>query len=433
MTNHLFKPLFLLPLLLLLALGNPLQAAIQEINSIVAVVDNDIITRSELNQRVQTVLQQIRQQGAQQPPRELLERQVLERMIVEKLQLAQAREVGLQIDDEQLNAIIANIAGENNMSLTELRQTLAADGVPFAFFREQIRNEVLISRVRSNQVESRVDVSPTEVDTFLDAQQRQQGESSEYRLRHILVSLPSNASPEQLAEARARAEDLHRQLREGADFTNLAIAYSDGQQALEGGDLGWRRAGQLPTLFAEVVMAMQVGQVSEPIRSSNGFHLLLLADKRGEARHMVRQANARHILIRVSELVSDAQAQQRLERLRERLLSGASFAELARANSEDPGSAANGGELGWADPEIYVPEFRNTLRNLEDGEISQVFRSQFGWHIMQLQGWREHDGTDEARRNQAFQALRERKTEEAMQNWLRNLRDEAYVEYRLER
>ncbi|MBE0510199.1 MAG: peptidylprolyl isomerase SurA [Chromatiales bacterium] len=433
MTNHLFKPLFLLPLLLLLALGNPLQAAIQEINSIVAVVDNDIITRSELNQRVQTVLQQIRQQGAQQPPRELLERQVLERMIVEKLQLAQAREVGLQIDDEQLNAIIANIAGENNMSLTELRQTLATDGVPFAFFREQIRNEVLISRVRSNQVESRVDVSPTEVDTFLDAQQRQQGESSEYRLRHILVSLPSNASPEQLAEARARAEDLHRQLREGADFTNLAIAYSDGQQALEGGDLGWRRAGQLPTLFAEVVMAMQVGQVSEPIRSSNGFHLLLLADKRGEARHMVRQANARHILIRVSELVSDAQAQQRLERLRERLLSGASFAELARANSEDPGSAANGGELGWADPEIYVPEFRNTLRNLEDGEISQVFRSQFGWHIMQLQGWREHDGTDEARRNQAFQALRERKTEEAMQNWLRNLRDEAYVEYRLER
>jgi peptidyl-prolyl cis-trans isomerase SurA len=352
---------------------------------------------------------------------------------VEKLQLAQARELGLRIDDEQLNAIITNIARENNMSLTELRQTLAADGVSFAFFREQIRSEVLISRVRSNQVESGVHVSPTEVDSLLAAQQSQQGENSEYRLRHILVSLPSNASPEQIAEARTRAEDLHRQLREGADFANLAIGYSDGQQALEGGDLGWRRAGQLPTLFAEVVLAMQVGQISEPIRSSSGFHLLMLAEKRGEARHMVRQANARHILIRVSELVSDEEAQQRLGRLRERLLSGASFAELARTNSEDPGSAANGGELGWADPEIYVPEFRNTLRNLNDGEISQPFRSQFGWHIMQLQGWREHDGTDEARRNQAFQSLRERKTEEALQNWLRNLRDEAYVEYRLER
>ena len=430
MIRHL-ATLFLLPLLILLAW--PSHAAIQEINSIAAVVDDDIITRAELNQRLQDVYQQLRQQGGQLPPRELLERQVLERMIIEKLQLTQARQQGIQIDDEQLNDIIGNIAAENGLTLAQLRQALAADGVNFAFFREQIRNEVLISRVRTQQVENTIHVSPVEVDNFLARQPVDRDQDSEYRLHHILISLPGNASPEQIATSRDKANDLYRQLREGADFVNLAISYSDGQQALEGGDLGWRRAAQLPTLFADSVQAMQVGEISEPIRSSNGFHILMLADKRGEQRQIVQQVNARHILIRSSELVSDEEARQRLLRLRERLLSGSGFAELARANSEDPGSAANGGELGWADPEIYVQEFRNTLLDLEIGEISEPFQSPFGWHIMQVMGWREHDSTDESRRNQAFQALRQRKTEEAMQNWLRNLRDEAYVEYRLER
>lgn len=416
-----------------LLLAAPLHAAVQEINSIVAVVEDDVITRSELNQRVQDLSQQLRQQGTQLPSPALLERQILERMIIENLQLLRAKQLGIQVGDEQLNGIIANIARENGLTLEQLRQTLASDGVSFAFFREQIRNEVLISRVRSSQVENTVNVSPAEVDRFLEGQNQDQEQEQEYQLRHILVSLPSNASPEQIAEVGAKARDIHRQLVEGADFANMARSYSDGQQALEGGDLGWRRAAQLPTLFADIVLAMQVGQISEPIRSSNGFHILLLADKRGEERQMVRQVNARHILIRASELVSDEEARQRLLRLRERILGGADFAELARANSEDPGSAVKGGDLGWADPEIYVQEFRNTLMELPKGEISQPFQSQFGWHIMQVLDWREHDNTDEARRNQAFQSLRQRKTEEALQSWLRNLRDEAYVEYRLER
>lgn len=430
MTDKL-RTLFFLPLLLLFLTG-PSHAAIEEINSIVAVVDDDVITRVELNQRMQDLLQTLRQQGAQLPPRDLLERQLLERMIIEKLQLARAGQVGISVDDEQLNSIIANIAQENGLTISQLRQALAADGVSFAFFREQIRNEVMISQVRGSEVERRVHVSPAEVDSFL-AGQREQQQDNQYQLRHILISLPTDASPEQIAQSRAKAEDLFQQVRQGADFANLAISYSDGQQALEGGDLGWRSAGQLPSQFAETVFNLQVGEVSEPIRSSNGFHLLYLADIRGDDRHMVRQVNARHILIRSSELVSDEEARLRLERLRERLLGGADFAELARANSEDPGSASRGGELGWADPEIYVAEFRNTLMELDEGQISLPFSTQFGWHIMQLQGWREHDSTDEARRNQAFQSLRERKTEEELQNWLRNLRDEAYVEYRLER
>lgn len=429
MTKLLQKLFF--PSLLMWLFSLPLYASVQELNSIVAVVDNDVITRVELDQRVRDLGQQLRQQGAQLPPRQLLERQVLERMIVEMLQLSRAKQLGIQIDDEQLNGIIANIARENGLNITQLRQALEADGVSFAFFREQIRNEVVINRVRSNEVENRVNVSPAEVESFLAGQTMRQ--DYEYRLRHILISLPSNASPEEIAEVRDRASNILRQVQDGADFANLAISYSDGQQALEGGDLGWRRAGQLPSLFAEAVVQMSVGEVSEPIRSSNGFHLLLLEDRRGEQQHIVRQVNARHILIRSTELVSDQEAEQRLLRLRERILAGASFADLARANSEDPGSAANGGELGWADPEIYVAEFRSTLMNLEQNQISQPFRTQFGWHIMQVTGWREHDGTQETRRNQAFQALRQRKVEEDLQEWLRNLRDEAYVEIRLER
>ena len=431
MTHTLRNTIYLLSLLLL---AMPLHAAaIKEINSIVAVIDDDIITRIELDQRVAELSQQLRQRGTQLPPHELLERQVLERMIVEQLQLSRAKQQGIQIDDEQLNAILANIARENGITLAQLRQTLEGDGINFFQFREQVRSELIIGRVRTSEVENTIHISAAEVDSFLAAQQGETAEQSEYRLRHILVSLPGNATPEQISEARSKVSDIHRQLAEGSDFPHMAMSYSDGQQALEGGDLGWRRAGQLPTIFADTVVNMQVGQISEPIRSSNGFHILQLAEKRGEERHMVRQVSARHILIRTSELVSHEEAQLRLQRLRERILAGADFADLARANSEDPGSAANGGELGWADPEIYVQEFRNTLLELSEGEISQPFQSQFGWHLMQLHAWREHDNTAEIRRNQAFQALRQRKSEEALQNWLRNLRDEAYVEYRLER
>jgi peptidyl-prolyl cis-trans isomerase SurA len=421
----------LIPLLLLFS--SSLAAAVQELNGIAAVVDDDVITWIELNQRVESISQQLAQRNTPLPPREILERQILDRQILEHLQLKLAEQAGIQIDDESLNQIITNIARENGMSLEQFRGALARDGIEFAFFREQIRNEVIITRLRASQVDNRINVSPQEVDTFLEAQKGQQQRNTEFHLYHILIAVPGSASPDEVSEARSKAEQVLAELRQGADFQQMAVSYSSGQQALEGGDLGWRRAAQLPTLFAEKVLAMQPGQVSDLIRSSSGFHILKLAEKRGQERHIIRQVNARHILLTTSALVSSAEARIRLTRLRERILGGEDFAELARAHSEDPGSAAKGGELGWADPGIYVQEFQQALKSTREGAVSEPFKSQFGWHILQPLGWREHDNTEEALRNQAFQALRERKIEEETQNWLRRMRDEAYVEYRLER
>ncbi len=418
---------------LLLLLSTSLTAAVQELNGIAAVVDDDVITWNELNQRIETISQQLAQRKTPLPPRNILERQILDRLIIEHLQLKRAEQVGIQVDDESLNQVIENIARENKMSLVQFRNALSQDGMSFAFFREQIRNEITITRLRTSQVDNRVTVSPQEVDTFLEAQKGQLERNSEFHLFHILISVPGNASPEQLQTARDKAEQVMGKLRQGADFQQMAVSYSSGQQALEGGDLGWRRAGQLPTLFAEVVLSMQPGQVSDLVRSSSGFHILKLAEKRGQKRQIIRQVNARHILLKTTPLVSDSESRNRLSRLRERILGGADFAELARANSDDPGSAAKGGELGWADPGIYVQEFQEALNNTPVGAISQPFKSSFGWHIMQVQDWREHDNTEEALRNQAFQALRQRRIEEEQQDWLRRLRDEAYVEYRLER
>lgn len=418
---------------LLLLLSTTLSAAVQELNGIAAVVDDDVITWSELNQRVENISQQLTQKNTPLPPRSILERQILERLIIEQLQLKRAEQVGIQVDDESLNQVIANIARDNKLSLDQFRNTLAQDGIPFAFFREQIRNEIIMTRLRTNQVDNRVNVTPQEVEAFLETQKGQLERNTEFHLYHILIAVPGSASPEQVQEARAKAEQVLGKLRQGADFQQMAVSYSSGQQALEGGDLGWRRTAQLPTLFAEVVLTMQPGQLSELIRSSSGFHILKLAEKRGQERHIIRQVNARHILLKTNPLVSENEARNRLARLRERILGGEDFAELARAHSEDPGSAVKGGELGWADPGIYVQAFQDAVKNNPVGAISEPFKSQFGWHIMQVLGWRDYDNTEEALRNQAYQALRQRRIEEEQQDWLRRLRDEAYVEYRLER
>lgn len=421
----------LLPLLLLFSTS--LTAAVQELNGIAAVVDDDVITWSELSQRVESISKQLEEKNTPLPPRNILERQILERLIIEQLQLKRAEQAGIQVDDESLNQVIANIARDNKMSLEAFRKTLERDGISFAYFREQIRNEIIMSRLRTNQVDNRVNVTPQEVEAFLEAQKGQRQSNTEFHLYHILIAVPGSASPDEVKEARAKAERVLAELRQGADFQQMAVSYSSGQQALEGGDLGWRRAAQLPTLFAEKVLAMQPGQVSDLIRSSSGFHILKLSEKRGQERHIVRQVNARHILLKTNPLVSDAEARNRLSRLRERILGGEDFAELARAHSEDPGSAAKGGALGWADPGIYVPAFQEALKDTPKGAISEPFKSQFGWHILQVQDWRDYDDTEEAQRNQAYQALRQRKIEEEQQNWLRRLRDEAYVEIRLER
>lgn len=422
----------LFSLFIILTLATPLHAATREINGIAAVVNDDVITRNELEQRVDTLSKQLSAKGTRLPSREILKRQLLERMIVEKLQLDMAKKRGIQVADEQLNQIINDIAKRNGLNMKQFRAALKKDGIAFAGFREQIRNEVIVSRLKSNMVDSRVNVSPQEVETFLEGQAGQSKNNTEYHLRHILVSLPGNASPEQIQEKKRKAEGLLARLSKGEDFRQVAISYSDGPQALEGGDLGWRKRAQLPTLFADTVSNMKKGDVSPLIRSSGGFHILQLVRERGEKKVMLRQVNARHILIATNRLVSSDEARKRAARLRQRIVKGEAFAKLAKINSDDTGSGAKGGNLGWADPSIYVPEFQKALKETKVKAISQPFKTQFGWHIVQPLGWRTVDNTEEAKRNEAFVALRQRKAEEETQNWLRQLRDQAYVEYRLD-
>jgi peptidyl-prolyl cis-trans isomerase SurA len=410
----------------------PLHAAprVEELNRIVAVVDEEAITSLELEKRLQAILAQLRQNGTPAPPREILQRQVLERLIIERLQLTLAADRGVRVDDEALNQVITRIAAQNKLTLPQFRETLERDGVAYADFREEIRGEIIMNNLRAREVESRVEVTQQEVDEFLARQAGNGNLDTEYHLGHILIAVPEGAGPEQVQAARARAQQVLDELRGGADFRQLAIAHSSGQQALQGGDLGWRKGGQLPTLFADNVLRLAPGEVSEPLRSSSGFHIIKLLDKRGEQRQFVTQTHARHILVRSNELVPDAEARNKLSRLRERILQGEDFAALARANSEDPGSGTRGGDLGWANPGTFVGPFEQAMNGLKAGEISEPFRSQFGWHIVQVVERRQHDSTEELKRSRAFEAIRQRKIEEDTQDWLRRLRDEAYVEYK---
>lgn len=409
----------------------PLHAAkVEELNRIVAVVDDEAITSLELERRLQGIVAQLRQNGTALPPMEILRRQVLERLIIERIQLALATSRGVRVDDETLNEVITRIAGQSKLSLQQFREALQRDGADFTEFREEVRNEITMNNLRAREVESRVEVTQQEVDDFLARQAGGDGLDTEYHLGHILIAVPEGAAPEQVQAARATAQQVLDQLRAGADFRQLAITHSAGQQALQGGDLGWRKGGQLPTLFADSVVRLAPGEVSEPLRSSSGFHIIKLLGKRGEERQYITQTLARHILVRSTALVSDFEARNKLSRLRERVLQGEDFAELARANSEDPGSGAKGGDLGWANPGTFVGPFEQAMDKLKPGEISEPFRSQFGWHIVQVVERRQRDGTEELKRARAFEAIRQRKIEEETQDWLRRLRDEAYVEYK---
>lgn len=410
------------------------QAAprVVEIDRVVAIVDDNVITLQELNARTEAIVDRLRAEGAQLPPDDVLRRQLLERLVIERLQLDLAKQTGIQVDDEAVNRTISRLAAENRMTLDQFRQALEDEGTSFAGFREQIRNEMVLGRLRAREVDNKVSVSQREVDQFLERQKSREAETAEYRLSHILIALPEAPTPAQVQAARSEAEEVVREARSGADFRQLAIRRSDGQQALEGGDLGWRRGDQLPTLFADAVADMQVGEVRGPIRSASGYHIIRLAEQRGGERHVIQQSLARHILIRTDALNADEAVRARLERLRNRILAGEPFADLARTHSEDPGSAAKGGDLGWAAPGTFVPAFERTLADLKPGEVSEPFRTEFGWHIVQLVGRRDHDDTDAYLRSRANQVLRQRKAEEALQTWLRRLRDEAYVELRLE-
>lgn len=405
-------------------------AQVIEADRIIAVVNDEVITLNELKARIAAVERQLRQQGTQMPPRDVLEKHILERLIVDRVQIQFARETGLRIDDAQLDQTLARIAEGNRMDLAQFRASLEQDGIPWAKFREDIRDEIIVSRIREREVDSKIVVSEGEIDNFLESAGA--AGSEEYNLGHILLRVPEQAKPEQLVRLKSRAEDIISQLRGGADFAQLAASYSDAPDGLSGGMMGWRPLERLPSLFAEVVPKLKPGEVSDAVRSPAGYHILKLIDRRGGAikAQPVEQTHARHILIKTSELVSESEAKRRLVGLKERITHGAEFAELARLHSNDL-SAAKGGDLGWLSPGDTVPEFERAMNSLKPGEVGEPVKSPFGWHLIQVIE-RRMDTSKERVRQSARLALRERKADEAYQDWLRQMRDRAYVEYRLE-
>ncbi len=410
--------------------GQPALAAPIGIDRIVAVVNNSVITTHEWRNRVNQALQQL--SGENLPPRSLIEKQVLERMITERVLVQIAEDTNIRVDGPQLDRAIASIAQRNNMDPDSFRRAVEAEGTDFAAFRDQIRMEILIGRLREREVDSRVVVTDAEIDNYLSSSARDTSQQDEYNLAHILIQAPEGASPEQLADLRTKAEEALQELQRGTDFAQISAAYSDAQNALEGGGLGWRSQAQLPGLFADLVKGMQVGQLSGLIRSPNGFHILKLLDKRGKDMHLiVRQTHARHILVKTNEVVSDSEARNRLLQLKERIEHGGSFAELAKLHSDDL-SANRGGDLGWLNPGDTVPDFERAMDALQPGQLSQPVLSPFGWHLIQVLARRDQDVSKERNRLEARRALHARKAEEAFDDWVRQVRDQAYVEYRLE-
>ena len=422
----------LLPTLLLLSIARGGLAAPEPLDRIVAVVNDNVITSSELADRLQLVKAQLVGQNTSLPPENVLERQVLERMVIEELQMQLARDTGVIVDDIELNNALRDIARKNGMNLIEFRKTVEQDGYQFNRLREDIRIDMTTARLRERQINNRITITDQEVESLLSREAQLGEQSVEYLLGHILVALPEAASPEQIQTARDKIGRIASELAAGADFAQKAIAESDGQQALAGGDLGWRNAGQIPRLFVDTVVAMQVGEVSQPIRSPSGFHLVKVVDKRGEAKQFITQTNARHILIAPTAVISNTEARLRVERLRDRIANGEDFAALAQANSADTRSASRGGDLGWVNPGDLVPPFEQAMDALPAGGLSDPVQTQFGWHLIQVVERRQQDVTEEVRRNQARMALFRRKVEEETQLWAQRLRDEAYVDFRLD-
>ncbi len=424
-------------MLLLLLVGFSYTAKaekVQDVDSIVAVVNDTVIVRSELNEKMAQIVAQLRAKKAQLPPKNILERQVLERLILDKIELAAAAQDGITVSEEMLAQAISNIARNNNMNLTEFRNAVEHSGISFNKFRNQIRDQIIKERYRNKEMRSRIHVTEREIDDYVaNIKQTPTGKRSAFHLLHILIAIPEGSSASRIQKAKRKANSLVKKLRAGADFQNTALSESDGQQALEGGDLGWRAANQLPTVFANIVPKMERGDVSDPIRTSSGFHIIKLADyKGGKANNLIEQSRARHILIRTSEITSDDDARIRLEQLKQRLDGGEDFAALARSHSDDQASSIKGGDLGWINPGDVVPEFEQVLNSLSVNEISKPFRTQYGWHIVQLLERRKHDMTGDIQHSQAREAIFKRKASEEIQLLLRRLRDEAYVEIHLD-
>lgn len=407
------------------------KSEIVKMDRIVAIVDQVVITEKELADRIKSVSAQLEKQGTELPPPAILEKQILERMITDRLQLQFASQTGLRVDDNQLDKTIERIAGQNKMDIPAFKQALQEDGIQYRKFREDIRNEITLARLREREVDNRINITESEIDSFISMQSASNS-TDEFEISHILIRAAEDTAPEDLKKLRAKADDALSQLQAGKDFAKISASFSDAPNALEGGSLGWKSGSQIPALFLEALKPLKTGETSQVLRSPNGFHILKVTNRRGGSSPLVvGQTHVRHILIKFSEVVSEKDAMTRMLDIKERLDNGGKFEDLARQYSDD-GSAKSGGDLSWVNPGDTVPEFEKTMNALAPGEISNIIKTQFGLHVMQVIERRNQDMSKEAARIKARQEIRARKSDEAFQDWVRELRDRAFVELRLE-
>ena len=410
----------------------PLLAEVQPLEQVAAVVDESIILVSEVDGRVDEVLRGLLKDKRPLPPREVIEEQVLERLIIERIQLDRAERAGIRVDDASLNEALTGIARQNDFStLDAFAAAVRADGIDWARFREDIRRDLIMNQLRQQRVSRRIRITDGELERFMSSGLAQQLFSAEFHLGHILIATAEGASLEERRTAETLATDIVRQARSGADFADLAVRHSASQTALDGGDLGWRPAAEWPSLFSDAAMSLQAGDISDPIRASNGFHILKMIDRRGDAVQLVTQYQTRHLLIQPDPLLDDKDARALADTLRARIMAGEEMAALAREFSDDPGSASNGGDLGWVTPGEMVQEFDDRMTNLPVGQLSTPFRSEFGWHILRVEDTRTTDMSDQFRKLRARQVLHQRRFAEELEIWLAELRQDAYVEIRL--
>ena len=413
---------------LLTAFSVTTSAQLEILDKVVAIVDEDVVLESEVQRRLATIYAQIQQSGTQPPPQEIVVQQVLERLISERLQLNMGYSAGIRITDAELNDAMARIASSNQLTMEQYAEQIHATGSTLSNVREEIRNEMILMRVQQGQVMRRIRISNQELDNFLNSEEGRFMTSPDVNVGHILLPVPSGKNNEEVNAILQRAQGLLEEANNGTDFRQLAIANSADQTALQGGDLGWRKMAQLPGVFIEAVEKLEVGQISEPIRSDAGYHLIKLYERKGGGEQLIEQHFARHILIKPNEIRDEETVVSQLTELRERIKAGEDFALLTKEFSEDPGSALNGGELGWSTPGMFVPEFEQTMGSIELNEVSAPFLSQFGWHILQVTERRNQDFSENITRNRAQNLLRQRKYEEELQVWLQEIRDEAFVE-----
>ena len=401
------------------------------LDRIAAIVNDGLVLKSELDAQMQSVTKRLTEQKVELPSQSVLRQQVLDRLIVQEIETQQAKRVGLTVSDEQLNSALQEIAARNKIPFDQLPTALAAQGVDYKLYRDSMRKELTLNTLRQRDVLARITVTPHELEQYLDRQQSA-ASNDEFNVSHILLSLPAAATPEQLAEISAKAQDVVARAQKGEDFGQLAIANSNSQTALDGGQLGWRKGSQLPQFILDLVTKMKPGEVSAAVRTPSGFHIVKLNERRsGEPQVIVNQIHLRHILMKTNELDDDETVRQKLGKLRERIMAGEDFAGIASTTSQDPGSAPDGGDLGWTGPGAFVPEFDKAIADLKPNEISEPFKTRYGWHIVQMLGTRTYDSTDDVRRQKAFAAIRESKADEETELWLRRLRDEAFVEIKM--